>query len=123
MSAEKKLVNLWAVGWDKDYETDKIVPRLYRGEAIEGSKGYTGSVEEIAVEKGYSARSAFGYRTRITKAERAELCVGLTPKEALDLAFAEQVAKKERAMKQLNEAESKMTLLLKLELKVEKEGP
>lgn len=122
MGEEKKIVSLWAVGWDRDYASGKDTPHLYRGEAVEGPKGYTATGDTIAVEPGYDARSAFDYRARITKSEREGMLVGLTPKEAIDLAFAQQVARKADAVKALNEAEAKMTLLLKLELAVEKEG-
>jgi hypothetical protein len=125
MAAEKKVVELWGIDWGMEIEREwkKETPTLYRGEAVKGPKGYIATGDRIAVDDSYAAKAAFDYRFRIRKDERTELRVGLTKKEAIDLAFAAEVAKKDAALKALNRAERRMTELLKLELRVEKGEP
>ena len=122
MADEKKVVELWGIDWGMEVgdEGQKGVPKLHRGAAVEGPKGYTAVGDRIAVENSGAARAAFGYRTRITKGERTELLVGLTPKEAIDLAFTRLVSEKTAAQQRINAIERRMTELMMLELQVEK---
>ncbi len=125
MVAEKKVVELWGIDWGMEIEREwkKETPTLYRGEAVEGPKAYTATGGLIAVEDTYAAKNAFCYRSRIWAAERVRMGVGLTKKEAIDLAFAAEVAKKDAALKALKRAERRMAELMMLELRVEKGEP
>jgi hypothetical protein len=119
----KKIVSLWGIDWGirSMEEAVGVQPTIHRGEAVEGPKGYTAVGKLIAVDDtDYAAQAAFNYRTRITKEEREIMGVGLTKKEALDLAFAKLVAQKQEALKRINDADRRMTALLKLELTVSK---
>ena len=121
--SEKKIVELWSVGDIANPDAGVRELRLFEGRAIETAKVYKAvDANRIAIDSGYDANNAFGYRSTITKAEREEMRVGLTKKEALDLAFAYWVREKDLALKEVNAAEAMMTKLLKLELKVEKES-
>jgi hypothetical protein len=118
MATNRPVVELWGIDWGMviEQEWKKETPRLHRGEALEGPKGYTATGKMIAVEDSHDAKAAFAYRTRITKDERVFLRVGLTKKDAIDIAFVLEVAKANEARKALDRAERRMAELMKLEL-------
>lgn len=113
----KKVVALYAVGWIKDHETNTRTPKVFEGSAFESAKEYTGRENNrLNVEDGYDAGCAFSYRNRVRKEELAGLGIGFTPKEAVDLAFVREVARRQEALDLLNSADRNMTDLMRLEV-------
>lgn len=112
---EKKNVKLYAVGW----KLNRSKAQIYADDAVETQNGYRAVNKHLGAGGGYDSGSAFSYRARVTKEERADLRIGLSPEEAVDFAVADIALKREKALKEVDVLTQQVLLLLALEPKYE----
>lgn len=116
---KKQTVKLYAVGWRRTAPDETTVePFMVEVEAIENEASYAVLKDRWFGESaGYEGGKSFRYASRLLKIDREEWGIGLTPKEALNLAFAAEAKRREKANEELADIERSVSALLKLELK------
>jgi hypothetical protein len=100
-------MKLYAVAWN----LRKSEARIVSVDAVEKPMSYLIDLTQMA---GYDDKNAVSYRSIVTKGEREKLCIGLSPKEALDLHERRLLLEMQELQEKLEQNTCELSVLVQL---------